>query len=132
MQRYTSLFGSGGRLRQPAAEPTANHNVRGRGGINLKVITHYFGKNIILLILSIWVIIRITRLLYDLNYMEDNLHMSVNLFSISLALLYIIKYLDYKYTIINPEQITSVSMLFAQIGITLTMLWDHYNDLNIC
>ena len=64
--------------------------------------------------------------------MEDNLHMSVNLFSISLALLYIIKYSDYKYTIINPEQITSVSMLFAQIGITLTMLWDHYNDLNIC
>ena len=48
-------------------------NVRGKGGTNLKVLTHYFSKNVILIILSIWVIIRITSLLYDLNYREDNL-----------------------------------------------------------
>ena len=81
-------------------------NVRGKGGTNLKVLTHYFSKNVILIILSIWVIIRITSLLYDLNYREDNLlrregqarcpvpvggapQVAPNLLYISLALFYI-------------------------------------------
>ena len=67
---------------------------------------HYFIKNIILLLLSFYAILRITHLLVGLNYLDDNLHLCINLISISLFFYYIIRYLEFSYTLITQEQRT--------------------------
>ena len=99
---------------------------------------HYFVKNIILLFLSFYAIVRITHLLFSLNYLDNNLHLCVNLISISLFLFYIIRYLEFNYTLITPEQVTESSKIFAQLGLLLIFgyfalivdpLFKYYNDI---
>lgn len=91
--------------------------------LNGKVMLHYFIKNIILLLLSFYAILRITHLLVGLNYLDNNLHLCINLISISLFLYYIIRYLEFSYTLITPEQITESSKVFAQLGLLLIFMY---------
>ena len=69
--------------------------------LNGKVMMHYFTKNIILILLSFYAILRITHILVGLNYLDNDLHLCINLISISLFLFYIIRYLEFSWVHIN-------------------------------
>ena len=69
--------------------------------LNGKVMMHYFTKNIILILLSFYAILRITHILVGLNYLDNDLHLCINLISISLFLYYIIRYLEFSWVHIN-------------------------------
>ena len=89
-----------------------------------KIMLHYFIKNTLLILLSIYTIYKISNLLLLLDHtLFEYTHFYRNFISIILGLIYIVEISEYIYKLPNNTNVTELSKVLAFAGLILNLIY---------